>query len=114
MYDSLAENFNLIFQDWNAAVEWEGEFLNNLLAQHAGPGALRILDCACGIGTQTLGLQSRGHFVVGSDLSAAAAARARREAVQRGLPPNYLAADMTDLRCLRDTSFDAVIAFDNS
>jgi tRNA/tmRNA/rRNA uracil-C5-methylase (TrmA/RlmC/RlmD family) len=35
-----------------------------------------VLDCACGIGTQALGLALRGHRVVGTDVSARAVVRA--------------------------------------
>jgi len=75
---------------------------------------LRILDCACGIGTQALGLASRGHFVVATDLSAAAVARARREATQRALSLTFDVADMCDLSTVAESGFDVVLAADNA
>lgn len=77
-------------------------------------GHLKILDCACGIGTQTLGLAERGHALVGTDLSAAAIARARREAQQRSLPIQYEVADMRDLSGVSKSDFDVVLAANNA
>jgi len=48
----------------------------------ARAGPLRVLDGACGIGTQALGLAGRGHRITGCDLNAAAVERARQEAAQ--------------------------------
>jgi 2-polyprenyl-3-methyl-5-hydroxy-6-metoxy-1,4-benzoquinol methylase len=69
-------------------------------------GGLRILDCACGIGTQTLGLAGRGHMLTGVDLSAAAIARAHSEAQQRGLSIRFAVGDMRDLSALEESNFD--------
>ena len=85
-----------------------------MLQKYVRPGPLHILDCACGIGTQSLGLSRLGHQVVGTDLSFRAVARARREAAKRGRPTAFTVADMTDLRCFRAETFDAVLAIDNA
>src|SRR5215831_10568356 len=113
-YDDLAEYFHLIFQDWNGSIAYQAGVLGPLIERELGPGPLRILDCACGIGTQTLGLAGRGHSVTGSDISHAAIARANREAEQRNLPIEYKAADMRDLSVLGNQAFDAVLAADNA
>jgi glycine/sarcosine N-methyltransferase len=75
---------------------------------------LRIFDCACGIGTQVLGLAARGHMVTGSDLSPAAVARAAREAQQCNLDIRFAVTDMRDLSTVAESGFDAVIAVDNA
>lgn len=77
-------------------------------------GVLRILDCACGIGTQSLGLAQRGHTVVGVDLSESAIRRAKREAQRYGLSIQYKVGDMRDLSSLPEAAFDVVLAADNS
>src|SRR5580658_8096801 len=82
-YEPLADHYHLIFDDWGQAIERQARILNPLLAAQGFP--LKILDCACGIGTQALGLASLGHRVVASDLSRAAVSRATREAERRGL-----------------------------
>ena len=86
-YDDLAESYHLIFQDWTHSIQWQTGVLGPLIEHELPTASLRILDCACGIGTQALGLAQRGHTLVGADLSPAAICRARREAEQRRLPP---------------------------
>jgi len=75
---------------------------------------MRILDCACGIGTQAIGIAQRGHTVVAADLSKAAVRRAAREARKLGLDMEFHVADMRDLSALARSDFDAVLVADNS
>ena len=71
-YDELADSYHLIFKDWESAIRLQANALRTLLKSHGDGSPLRILDCACGIGTQAIGLAMLGHQVVASDLSAAA------------------------------------------
>jgi ubiquinone/menaquinone biosynthesis C-methylase UbiE len=66
-YDELARDYHLIFADWDASMARQAEVLDGMLRQHLGPGAQRILDCSCGIGTQAIGLALAEHDVVASD-----------------------------------------------
>jgi SAM-dependent methyltransferase len=75
---------------------------------------LRILDCACGIGTQALGLATRGCRITACDLSPAAVERAGLEASRRGLSLQLFVADIPDLSRIPETEFDAVICLDNA
>jgi len=52
-YDALAENYHLIFADWEASIARQADVLAGLLG-----GARTVLDAACGIGTQALGRPS--------------------------------------------------------
>ncbi len=113
-YDALAENYHLMFEDWDASINRQADALGPLLERELGGGRLRILDCACGIGTQALGLAARGHEVTGTDASAPAVDRAGREAFWRGIPLNVAVADMCSLAEIGDEHFDAVIAADNA
>src|SRR5258708_6709582 len=113
-YDDLAESYHLMFQDWTESVRRQAGILGPLIEREIPTGGLRILDCACGIGTQTLGLAQRGHALVGVDLSGGAIARARREAQQRNLSIQFKIADMRDLSSLAETDFDLVLAADNT
>jgi len=112
-YDYFAEYQHLIFRDWEWSIDWQASVLIPFLEDGSAGRKLRILDCACGIGTQALGLAARGHEVVGTDLSGGAVARAQREAALRGLPIRFHVADMRDLSTIADSGFDAVIAADN-
>lgn len=79
-----------------------------------GDGRLSILDVACGIGTQALGLAALGHRVTASDLSAGAVKRAGREARSRGLAIRFSVADMRHAATHHQKQFDLVIACDNA
>ena len=112
-YSSLADYYHLIFEDWDASIARQASILNPLISSRITGHPLRILDCACGIGTQALGFASFGHSVVGSDLSPASIARAKREAEHRKLQIEYRVADMTTLEGI-DSGFDVVAALDNA
>jgi ubiquinone/menaquinone biosynthesis C-methylase UbiE len=111
-YDDLAESFHLIFDDWNAAIARQREVLAKLLPVPAA--GKRVLDCACGIGTQAIGLAMLGFTVEGSDLSPTSIDRARREATARGLKAEFRVDDMRNLSTAPINSYDAVIAMDNA
>jgi SAM-dependent methyltransferase len=113
-YDPLAPYYHLIFEDWDKSIERQAAILGSLLEPQWGTGPRKILDCACGIGTQAIGLARHGHRVVGSDLSPAAVERAKREAASRGLQISFLVSDMTSLPEIEESGFDAVLALDNA
>lgn len=108
-YDELADDYHLIYADWDASVHRQGQVLDVLVGQDRAA----VLDCSCGIGTQAIGLVLRGHRVTGTDLSPRAAARAAREAARRGVDVRTAAADMRRLP-FADGQFDAVVCADNS
>jgi glycine/sarcosine N-methyltransferase len=113
-YDDLAEHYHLIFEDWGRSVERQATILGPLLERYTSLPVPRILDCSCGIGTQTLGLAQRGHKIVASDLSRTAVARAQREAGRLGVEVQFHVADMRDLSSIPQQEFDVVLAADNA
>ncbi len=84
-YDELCCYYHLIFADWQTSIDRQAGALDSVIRSEGGPELHTILDCSCGIGTQSLGLVARGYEVTASDLSPAAVARARLEARQRNL-----------------------------
>lgn len=107
-YDALADDYHLIFADWERSIAHQGDVLARLL----GAGRRRVLDAACGIGTQALGLARQGYDVTATDASPRSVARCAREAELRGLE---IRSGVADLRSLPPGgAFDAVIAFDNA
>jgi SAM-dependent methyltransferase len=116
-YDDLAAYFHLIFEDWEASMARQGNALTDLIEKELGqstPKSVRILDAACGIGTQTLPLAARGFRLVARDLSPNAVARLMQEADARGLDVDAAVADMRWIKESVYGEFDAVLAFDNS
>jgi SAM-dependent methyltransferase len=113
-YNTLAPFYHLIYPDWQASITRQGLALDSIIRSEGGPQLHTVLDAACGIGTQSLGLAALGYEVTASDISAGAVERAQSEAQQRGLS---IAATVADMRHAHDhhrRSFDVVLACDNS
>src|ERR1700677_690433 len=111
-YDSMADSYHLIFKDWQESIDRQSVLISRLLP---GPSEFGpILDCACGIGTQALGLAKAGFSVEGSDLSATLVARARTEAAIRNLKIAFRVDDMRSLATAPPGKYGAVLAFDNA
>jgi SAM-dependent methyltransferase len=113
-YDDLAEDYHLIFEDWERSVQRQAAVLGPLLKQYTETATPYVLDCACGIGTQTLGLTKLGFPMVASDASRASVRRAAKEAHTLGLDVPFRTADMRDLSEIAEIGFDAVLAADNA
>jgi 2-polyprenyl-3-methyl-5-hydroxy-6-metoxy-1,4-benzoquinol methylase len=113
-YEALADHYHLIFDDWDRAIERQAKILNPLLTSQTSVHPLKILDCACGIGTQAIGFAAMGHHVVASDLSRAEVKRAQDEAVCRSLRISFYVSDMTSLLEVAESEFDVVVAMDNA
>jgi glycine/sarcosine N-methyltransferase len=111
-YEDLASAYRLLFDDWDAAIERQRSVISQLLPSPGDAGA--VLDCACGIGTQALGLARAGYAVDGTDISPAQIERARVEAASRDLTIDFRVDDMRELRTSPLGRFGAVLAFDNA
>jgi len=113
-YDELAPFYHLLYDDWEVAIQTQGAALTSLLlAKGVRPGGA-VLDTACGIGTQTLGLAARGYQVLASDVSPGAVARLAEEASQRGFAIHCYVDDLRLLTLAATDSAEAVLACDNS
>jgi glycine/sarcosine N-methyltransferase len=113
-YDQLAADYHLIFADWQASVRRQGEILARLLGDfHIAPPA-SILDCACGIGTQAIGLAMRGYQLHATDLSPQSVMRVTEEALRFDVRITTGVADMRQLSSQVDGTYAAVIACDNA
>ncbi len=116
-YDNLSPYYHLIFEDWDASMARQGDALAQLIeAELPGIRAqdVRVLDAACGIGTQALPLATRGYQITARDLSSAAVARLQQEAQVRQLVIDAAVSDMRQVASSVSGSFDVVLAFDNS
>src|SRR6266545_49187 len=111
-YDEVADDYHLIFADWDESVDLQGRFIASLLRGH-GLATGAVLDCSCGIGTQAIGLAKAGYVVTATDISPASVKRCAREASARGLLIRTGHADMRSLEGVKGP-FDAVISFGNA
>ena len=112
-YDILADDYHLIFADWQRSLRRQGAVLDALVRERWGDHRRTVLDCACGIGTQALGLALQGYRVTATDISPHAVARMEREARALSLDVPASVADIRTLHTLGGT-FDLVIACDNA
>jgi len=113
-YDELAEDYDALHADWPSSVRSQGETLDRLIRGELGDAPQRVLDCACGIGTQAIGLALRGHDVLATDLSPGAVERAAREAAAMAAALRTGVADFTRLAEQVAGTFSCVLACDNS
>ncbi|MCC6894630.1 MAG: class I SAM-dependent methyltransferase [Anaerolineae bacterium] len=113
-YDQLADDYHLIFGDWQQSVQRQGALLDGIIRREIGAPPLSVLDCTCGIGTQAIGLALHGYTVHATDLSAAAVKRAAREADGFGVSIRTGVADVRKLETQVEGTFDVVISMDNS
>lgn len=113
-YDHLAPQYDKLFLDWNADVREQAAMLDKLFAGQGFDRSAAVLDCACGIGTQAVGLAALGYSVTASDLSpgALAEAQARAAAQQAGI--RFEQADFCALSERFSEQFDIVICMDNA
>jgi SAM-dependent methyltransferase len=113
-YDALAPVYHLSYADWSASIQRQARHLDALLGSRGLRPPASILDAACGIGTQSLGLAALGYSVSGSDISASAVERAATEAARRNLLIQFSVADLRSAHGHHGRTFDAVLACDNA
>ena len=113
-YDQLAAYYMYLYADWEASVQRQAAALDGIVREFFGAEARRILDAACGIGTQSIGLAALGYTLTASDISPVEVERARDLAQRRGVTIDFRVADMRRLREVVPETFDVVIACDNA
>ena len=113
-YDQLAPYYHLLYPNWESSSVRQSRGLGDVLNEFGVARGSTVLDAACGIGTQTLGLAQLGYNVTASDLSPAAVARARDEARARDLTITFAVADLRRLSRVFNGPFAAVLACDNA
>ena len=112
-YDRLAPYYHLLYADWSDSVRRQGQELAAVINER-WPHARGVLDLACGIGTQSLGLAHEGFAVTASDLSAESVRRAAVEARWRRLEVAFSIADMRAAFAGHGDGFDVVVACDDA
>jgi len=113
-YDNLASQYDKLFLDWQSATHEQALILNKLFRNNGFDDTARILDCACGIGTQSIGLASLGYHVTASDISDGEITEAKERAVKNNVKIRFEHADFCALSETFSEQFDIVIAMDNA
>ncbi len=113
-YDQLAPYYKYIYQDWEASIKHQANILNRVIKEYFGEQVDDILDVACGIGTQTIGLAEIGYHMVASDISSKEIDQAKLEASNRGLQIEFDVVDMRDIQSKYKRQFDVILACDNA
>lgn len=113
-YDNLASQYDKLFLDWQATTQEQALILEKLFADNGFSKSAHILDCACGIGTQAIGLAALGYDVAGSDISRNELAEARVRAENNNVTLRFEHADFCALADTFSEQFDIVIAMDNA
>lgn len=113
-YNALAPYYKLIYADWEGSVKRQAAALDTVIREFFGHNICHILDAACGIGTQSIGLAQQGYTITASDISPAEVEQARADGSRRGLSIDFRVADMRQLWQAHQKQFDVVIACDNA
>lgn len=113
-YDELANHYDKLFEDWQTASREQAVIFDRLFQKYGFDSSAGVLDCACGIGTQTIGLAALGYKLTASDLSQGALAQARERAKNNGLQIHFEQADFCALDEVFSEQFDIVICVDNA
>ena len=113
-YDNLASQYDKLFLDWQSTTQEQALILNKLFGEYGFDDTARILDCACGMGTQSIGLASLGYQVTASDISDGELAQAKERAVKNQVRIRFEHADFCALSQTFSEQFDIVIAMDNA
>ena len=110
----MAAQYEKLFLDWEATTQEQAAILNRIFSDGGFDKTARILDCACGIGTQAIGLAALGYSVTASDISDAELAEAADHAEKSGVKIRFEHADFCTLSDTFSGQFDIVIAMDNA
>ncbi len=113
-YDNLASQYDKLFLDWQSTIHEHALILNKLFENNGFDITARILDCACGIGTQSIGLASLGYCVTASDISDVEITEAKERALKNNVKIRFEHADFRALSETFSEQFDIVIAMDNA
>ena len=113
-YDNMATQYDKLFRDWQTTTKEQAEILHKLFENNGFDQSARILDCACGIGTQSIGLATMGYNVTASDISDGELVEARARALKNGVDIRFEHADFCALTETFTEQFDIIIAMDNA
>ena len=113
-YDNLATQYDKLFLDWQSTTQEQAVILERIFREGGFDRSAAVLDCACGIGTQAIGLAGLGYSVTASDISDGELAEAKLRAEKNGVSLRLEHADFCALEETFPEQFDIVICMDNA
>ena len=113
-YDNMASQYDKLFSDWHVSTHEQALILQKLFEECGFDKSASVLDCACGIGTQSVGLAKLGYCVTASDISEAELAEAKERAAQHQVKIRFEHADFCALSETFSEKFDIIICMDNA
>lgn len=113
-YNNLATQYDKLFLDWQATTREQAEILDRIFKCNGFDHTAKILDCACGIGTQSIGIAALGYNVTASDISDGELVEAEKRAKESSVKISFKKADFRALSDVFAEKFDIIIAMDNA
>lgn len=113
-YDNMASQYVKLFLDWNAATHEQAAILDRIFRKNGFDQSASVLDCACGIGTQSVGLAALGYQMTASDISEAELTEAAKRAAKNKVSIRFEQADFCALADTFREFFDIIICMDNA
>jgi SAM-dependent methyltransferase len=113
-YDHMASHYDKLFLDWKATTHEQAVILDRIFRDNGMDPSASILDCACGIGTQAIGLAALGYPVTASDISCGELAEAKKRAEENHVEIRFEHADFCALSHIFPETFDIIICMDNA
>ena len=113
-YDSMASQYDKLFLDWAAATQEQAGILDRIIRANGFDSVASVLDCACGIGTQSIGLAALGYRMTASDISDAELAEAEKRAAENNVSIRFEHADFCALADTFRETFDIILCMDNA
>ena len=113
-YDNLATQYDKLFLDWQSTTHEQAVILDRIFRENGFDRSASVLDCACGIGTQAIGLAALGYAVTASDISDGELAQAKVRAADNHVGIRFEHADFCALSETFAEQFDIVICMDNA
>ena len=110
----MAAHYDKLFLDWQATTYEQANILSKIFKEYGFDSTAKILDCACGIGTQAIGLARLGYNVTASDISDNEIAEAKIRAADASVKIRFAKADFRKLSNAFEGKFDIIIAMDNA
>lgn len=110
----MASHYDKLFLDWDETTREQAIILNKIFNDNGFDCSAKILDCACGIGTQTIGLAKLGYNVTASDISDVELEEAKKRAERHNVNVRFTHADFRTLSETFSEKFNIIIAMDNA